>query len=278
MGYWWVGTAWFVHCQIIVILLSLSPFGKPRFWNKILGSRFITFINEKLWNIYILIGIPSLLVFLDSLRELHKYSAAEYDMYGDPITRKDAHIALLRAQRNYFISGAAVVLCLIVPKLMTILKENGELSLRNDATKSAFKSFRRLIDAMDVEGELGTRERERELEYGSQGGNGRPQNPTTPISRALISAMQTELERLAKDGINVNSSGVDDTRQRQLERDELEQIIREYEQNRTREQVRPPQPSQFWNRPLGRDINNNHTYSTIPPRRQPIPTSRFGLF
>ncbi|ODM98789.1 B-cell receptor-associated protein 29 [Orchesella cincta] len=274
MGYWWYGTSWFVHFQVIVVLLILSPFARPKFWANILGCRIIGFINDKLWNIYLMIGTPSLLVFLDSIRELHKHSTIDYDLYGDPITRKDARIAMLQAQRNYYISGAAVILCMIVPRLLSILRENGDLSIRSDATKSAFKSFKRLINVIDLESEI----ERAEVQHGIQSGGTRNQ---TSISRALISAMQKELERLAKEGVNLNSP-VDYRRQLQLEQAELEQLFREYEQHRHGElgRSRPQPQSESWNSPRARtdynnnNINNNRAFQFA--QRQPQP--RFGLF
>lgn len=46
------------------------------------------------------------------MREYFKYKAAEYQLFDDAVIRKDAHVALLQAQRNYYISGIAFLSCL----------------------------------------------------------------------------------------------------------------------------------------------------------------------
>ncbi len=47
---------------------------------------------------------------VDAIREMRKYSSEDYDLNANPKAEMQAHMKLFRAQRNFYISGFALLL------------------------------------------------------------------------------------------------------------------------------------------------------------------------
>lgn len=47
---------------------------------------------------------------IDAIREMRKYSSEDYDLNANPKAEMQAHMKLFRAQRNFYISGFALLL------------------------------------------------------------------------------------------------------------------------------------------------------------------------
>jgi len=155
MGYWWYILSTFLHVNVILMLVAVLPFPTPRQWKYILEIRLLRFffnvINFDLWKLYLAMGCISFILFMDVIRNYLKYSTIEYMAITDPLTRKDAHITLLMAQRNYYICGISYCLCVFFPRLVTILKENAGLATKIESIENASKLFAELIRVIQVE-------------------------------------------------------------------------------------------------------------------------------
>lgn len=77
-----------------------------------------------------------ILFFLDSIRDMMKYSSKSDKVEVD--AELQINMKLFRSQRNYFISGFAVFLWLVIRKLVVLVLSEAELLVRNeDAAKKA---------------------------------------------------------------------------------------------------------------------------------------------
>ena len=81
-------------------------------WNKVFRSRLLRGLETQLlYYFYVLVAILVLL-FLDAIREMQKYSSEEAFMSGTRLimsshldTQMQMQMRLFRAQRNFFIAG-----------------------------------------------------------------------------------------------------------------------------------------------------------------------------
>lgn len=80
-----------------------------RFWNKVFFSMIIILI----------------VLFLDAVREVRKYSGKEVgtDAKLQPTMFDHLHMKLFRAQRNLYISGFAVFLWLVMKRVITLINQ-----------------------------------------------------------------------------------------------------------------------------------------------------------
>ncbi|XP_034534508.1 B-cell receptor-associated protein 31 [Notolabrus celidotus] len=107
----------------------------PR-WNKIFKSRLIQTI-ALYGNTSFMVAI-AILVFLliDAFREVRKYSVTEkVDLTNNPTAIEHIHMKLFRAQRNEYIAGFALLLCLLLRRLATLLSQQATLMASNEAFK-----------------------------------------------------------------------------------------------------------------------------------------------
>lgn len=80
----------------------------------------------------------AILVFLliDAFREVRKYSVTEkVDLTNNPTAIEHIHMKLFRAQRNEYIAGFALLLCLLLRRLATLLSQQASLMASNEAFK-----------------------------------------------------------------------------------------------------------------------------------------------
>eukprot|EP00095_Tigriopus_kingsejongensis_P008310 maker-scaffold871_size86487-snap-gene-0.30 protein:Tk08310 transcript:maker-scaffold871_size86487-snap-gene-0.30-mRNA-1 annotation:"b-cell receptor-associated protein 31" len=162
MSLHWTLIAGFLYAEIAVIILLLIPFISPRSWNKLFKSRFLKGLeNQLIYYFYVLVAIL-ILFFLDALREMKKYSDEGAQVEGHhTVTHLDAqmqqHMRLFRAQRNFYISGFALFLCLVIKKMVALLSQNAYLEAEREAAMrqatSASKAAESLMDAGTKKGD-----------------------------------------------------------------------------------------------------------------------------
>merc|ERR1712228_336384 len=157
------------------ILLLLVPFISTKMWNKVFKSRFLKGLeNQLIYYFYVLVAIL-ILFFLDAIREMQKYSTEEQNQNKSGMSHLDAqmqmHGRLFRAQRNFYISGFALFLCLVIRKMVTLMINNAVLEVEREAAmkqaKSASMAAEALLDgasgAADSKAEKALQEKDEEL-------------------------------------------------------------------------------------------------------------------
>lgn len=141
MSLQWTAVATFLYVEVFLVLLLCIPFISPKRWSKIFKSRIIQTI-ALYGNTSFMVAI-AILVFLliDAFREVRKYSVTEkVDMTNHPTAIEHIHMKLFRAQRNEYIAGFALLLCLLLRRLATLLSQQASLMASNEAFKKQAQS------------------------------------------------------------------------------------------------------------------------------------------
>ncbi|XP_035188348.1 tRNA-dihydrouridine(20a/20b) synthase [NAD(P)+]-like isoform X2 [Oxyura jamaicensis] len=172
MTFQWTAVATFLYGEVAVILVLCLPFISPLRWQKIfmipLWSKIAVFWNRMFLTIIVLL----IILFLDAVREVRKYSAIQ-------VTEKVAnvntnaidhiHMKLFRSQRNLYISGFSLFLWLVLRRTITLLTQlaksmasHAALETQvNDTTEAAKKYMaenERLQEALNERGSSGNKE------------------------------------------------------------------------------------------------------------------------
>jgi len=151
MSLHWTLIAGCLYLEIAILLLLLIPFISNRVWSKLFRSRFLKGIENQLgYYFYILVAIL-VLFFLDAIREMNKYSDAPSGA-SDHATHLDAqmqaHMRLFRAQRNFYISGFALFLSLIIRKLVALITTSATLEVELEAAMKQAQSATRAAESL----------------------------------------------------------------------------------------------------------------------------------
>ncbi|XP_062374742.1 B-cell receptor-associated protein 29 [Sardina pilchardus] len=146
----WTAVATFLYVEIGILLLLCIPFISATRWQSIFKLK----IWDKLspfWNKGFLTMIIVLIVlFLDALREVKKYSGAETgkDAKLNPNMYDHMHMKLFRAQRNLYISGFSLFLWLVMRRVITLINQlatakntTGALQAQAESANQAAKKY-----------------------------------------------------------------------------------------------------------------------------------------
>jgi B-cell receptor-associated protein 31 len=180
MSLQWGLVAGFLYVEIAVLIILLLPGISPQRWLKIFRSRILHSLGvQTQLYFYGLFGLLCLL-FLDAIREMRKYSNEEFDLNINPKAEMQAHMKLFRAQRNFYISGFALLLSLIIRRIATLLSNQGSLLAQNEAV------MRQATSATDAAQKL--------LNEKSKGGSG--DSKKVQNSKDDVEALQTQINTL----------------------------------------------------------------------------------
>ncbi|XP_037541005.1 B-cell receptor-associated protein 31 [Nematolebias whitei] len=136
MSLQWTAVATFLYIEVFLVLLLCIPFISPKRWSRVFKSRLIQTI-ALYGNTWFMVAI-AILVFLliDAFREVRKYSVTDkVDVTNNPTAIEHIHMKLFRAQRNEYIAGFALLLCLLLRRLATLLSQQATLMASNEAFK-----------------------------------------------------------------------------------------------------------------------------------------------
>lgn len=156
MSIHWTLIAGFLYAEIGVILLLLVPFISTRMWNKVFKSRFLRGLESQLiYYFYVLVAIL-ILFFLDAIREMQKYSSEEQQQKTVGMSHLDTqmqmHMRLFRAQRNFYIAGFALFLCLVIKRLVGLISANAVLQAEKEAAMKQAESASRAAESLMASG------------------------------------------------------------------------------------------------------------------------------
>uniref|UniRef100_A0A2K5CE05 B-cell receptor-associated protein n=1 Tax=Aotus nancymaae TaxID=37293 RepID=A0A2K5CE05_AOTNA len=147
----WTAVATFLYAEIGLILIFCLPFIPPQRWQKIFSfnvwGKIATFWNKAFLTIIILL----IVLFLDAVREVRKYSSV-HTIEKSSTSRPDAYehtqMKLFRSQRNLYISGFSLFFWLVLRRLVTLitqlakeLSNKGVLKPQAENTNKAAKKF-----------------------------------------------------------------------------------------------------------------------------------------
>ncbi|XP_063164060.1 B-cell receptor-associated protein 29-like [Candoia aspera] len=145
MTFQWSAVAGFLYGEIALLLLLCVPLISPVRWNKI----FIIPIWNKIanyWNkAFLTIIVILIVLFLDAVREVRKYSNVHLNEDSTHSSSHSAfdhiHMKLFRSQRNLYISGFSLFLWLVLRRtvsLITLLAKEmeAEVALKTEVANS----------------------------------------------------------------------------------------------------------------------------------------------
>ncbi|XP_057685612.1 B-cell receptor-associated protein 31 [Corythoichthys intestinalis] len=200
MSLQWTAVAAFLYVEVFLVLLLCIPFISAKRWNSVFRSRLVQTIA--LYGNTSFMVAMAILVFLliDAFREVRKYSVTEkVDLTNNPTAIEHIHMKLFRAQRNLYIAGFALLLCLLLRRLATLLSQQASLMASNEAFKkqaegasNAAKSF---IDENQV---LQEKLREAGLEVPEPGKKGEGVQAENKTLKEEVKTLKEELEATKK--------------------------------------------------------------------------------
>ncbi|KAH7644536.1 B-cell receptor-associated protein 29 [Dermatophagoides farinae] len=137
MSLQWTLIATFLYVEIALIVLMLLSIIKPRFWRSFFQSRFMTVVAAQS-NLYLVAFIGVLLLFfVESVREFHKYSSklnTNDRMYVGSSAFYEDQMRVFRGQRNFYISGFALLCVFIIKRLIRLFGEMAQLKAESEAS------------------------------------------------------------------------------------------------------------------------------------------------
>merc|ERR1719228_2285090 len=133
MSLQWTLVAGFLYAELALLL----PYISDRFWSTILRFSFIRKLERHfIYYFYCLVGIL-VLCFLDSIREMHKYSSREGDAKEHGMRtlqlEMQQQMRMFRAQRNFYIVGFALFLLLVIKRFLELMVVNDTLEVEKTA-------------------------------------------------------------------------------------------------------------------------------------------------
>jgi len=151
----WTVVALILYIEIAVLLALLFPWIRPQHWKKLFNSRLVHAFS-RFANIYSYAIIAVLLLlFLDGVREVRKYSDADLALETRRAVENDSivHMRLFRAQRNLYISGFSLLLFLVINRIVSLISRTAQLQAAYDAAirqaEGASKTAKTLMEAGD---------------------------------------------------------------------------------------------------------------------------------
>ena len=156
MSLQWTLIAGFLYTEIVIVLLLVLPIASPTRWQKFFKSRFLQSLSNRA-SIYFLVLLAILVLFLlDAIREMRKYSSVgeHAGEHAHLDAEMQGNMRLFRAQRNFYISGFALFLSLVIRRLVILISAHATLLAQSEASlrqaQSATTTARSLLSQKTV--------------------------------------------------------------------------------------------------------------------------------
>ncbi|RMZ95639.1 B-cell receptor-associated 31 [Brachionus plicatilis] len=206
MSLQWTLVASFLYIEIAFIILLLLPIISPTRWQSIFKSRLVAGLTSyaRLYFNGILIALVFLLI--DAIREItrHKTKSGQ-----DQASMNMEQIKEFRAQRNFYISGTALILWFVLKRLIVLIQRLAQLNAENKAilkqAESASKTARDLMDASKKDEEKSKKNNsEIEQEVMKKQDEIKRLNKELEVTKLDLEAMKRQSENLAKEYDNLS--------------------------------------------------------------------------
>ncbi|XP_077983467.1 B-cell receptor-associated protein 29-like [Glandiceps talaboti] len=128
MSLLWTTIALFLYAEIAIVTILLLPF-RPTMWKKIFNwswfGWFTTHANFYFTCFLILLSV----LFVDSIREMQKHDVSgEIDLKVVPAAEHLSRVKYFRAQRNFWITGFALFLWMVLKRLCVLISKEADLT------------------------------------------------------------------------------------------------------------------------------------------------------
>lgn len=151
----WTLIAGFLYAEIALVLLLVLPVLTPYRWNRFFKSKFLSMLGQQA-HIYFLLIMGILVIFLlEAIREMRKYSGLQQSNEVHLNVEMQHSMKLFRAQRNFYISGFAIFLALVIRRLVNLICTQANLMAQSEASfkqaQSATAAARSLLENKNTE-------------------------------------------------------------------------------------------------------------------------------
>jgi len=152
MSLTWSLIAGFLYTEVTIVLLLVLPLFSASKWNRFFKSKFLAaFARQATIYFYLVLGV--LVIFLlEAIREMRKYSNTEEETTLN--LGMQHSMRLFRAQRNFYISGFAIFLSLVIRRLIILISQQASLIANSEASmrqaQSATATARTLLSEKDT--------------------------------------------------------------------------------------------------------------------------------
>ncbi|XP_035384266.1 B-cell receptor-associated protein 29 isoform X3 [Electrophorus electricus] len=153
----WTAVAVFLYIEIGILIILCLPFISCQRWQKIFNLNIWNTVF-RFWNKgFLAIIIILIVLFLDAVREVRKYSAAEPSKEAkmNPNVFDHLHMKLFRAQRNLYISGFSLFLWLVMRRVIMLINQlavatgtHKDLHVQAEAANQAAIKYREDIELL----------------------------------------------------------------------------------------------------------------------------------
>ncbi|KAG5880169.1 hypothetical protein JTB14_001659 [Gonioctena quinquepunctata] len=138
MSLQWTIIAGFLYLESAIVLLLVLPIASARRWNSFFKSKFLQGLQRQAGFYFLLLLAILVLFLLDAIREMRKYSKLGDDEHGHGHSHLDREMQesmrLFRAQRNFYISGFALFLSLVIRRLVILISNQATLEAQSEAS------------------------------------------------------------------------------------------------------------------------------------------------
>ncbi|XP_017863159.1 PREDICTED: B-cell receptor-associated protein 31 [Drosophila arizonae] len=136
----WTLIAGFLYTEIAVVLLLVLPGISPYKWNRFFKSKFLAMLAQQAHLYFFLIMGVLVLFLLEAIREMRKYSNIDNSGEVHLNVEMQHSMRLFRAQRNFYISGFAIFLVLVIRKLVQLISAQANLLAQSEASMKQAQS------------------------------------------------------------------------------------------------------------------------------------------
>lgn len=150
----WSFVAAFLYLEVFALVLLMLPFIKPYMWQRFFNSGIVKSVTAYAYiyfNVFLFILV---LLFLDSVREVSKYTDAKDDLdIAIPNAEAIINMKLFRAQRNFYVAGFAFFLFIVLKRMCSLISTEATLIASNTASvkqaQGASDQAKRLMEEVD---------------------------------------------------------------------------------------------------------------------------------
>ncbi|KFB38607.1 hypothetical protein ZHAS_00005984 [Anopheles sinensis] len=137
----WGIIASFLYVEIFVVLLLVLPLRSPQQWHRFFKSRFLAMLSRQAQTYFYLLLAVLVLFLLEAIREMRKYSSNDHTHTETHLNVEMQHsMRLFRAQRNFYISGFAIFLSLVIRRLVSLISGQAMLLAQAEASMKQAQS------------------------------------------------------------------------------------------------------------------------------------------
>ncbi|XP_018315678.1 B-cell receptor-associated protein 31 [Mycetomoellerius zeteki] len=215
MSLQWTLIAGFLYIEVAIVLLLVLPVASPTRWQKFFKSRFLQSLNNQA-SIYFVVLLGVLVLFLlDAIREMRKYSTnLDHTEHHHQLNiEMQENMRLFRAQRNFYISGFALFLSLVIRRLVILISAQASLLAQNEAAmrqaQSATTTARSLLSQRTI-GESA-------------------QNDSNEAHDKAVSELKTQIKELQAKNQELESNLTKERKDKEAVKSQAESLTKEYD-------------------------------------------------